>query len=365
MALASRTKTFLDVQATTIENWRPEITDQVFDAIPLVKIMKQHGSIMLAGGDQIFENLMHVENKTWQSYSGLDPMNLTPQNAVTNAIYDWKDYSGSVVYSNDDIRRNRGPWAMKNLAEAKKKQLIMSAKSDMNSAMYLDGTGNDSKDLNGFSILISDSHTATCGGIYRATNSWWRNVGFSYDTYTTLTLGAQQGGTLNTQSIRANLGFSSDNYDTTFLYALDEFVEQLSFGDTFPHFLIMRPKLYQRLKRSMIQSKRFGVKDTMRADPGFRYVDFDGIYCVQDRAMPATAVGTGSSYGRVYGVNLDYTHLYIDPEDNFRITEMHSMLPQQNGWAMLVFFRGEFTVNKSNANGVMFNVTESAGDIYS
>jgi hypothetical protein len=358
LALASRNKTFLDVQASTIENWRPDIADQVTDAIPMIKIMKQHGSVMLGGGDKIFETLMHVENKTWQSYSGLDPMNLTPQNALTNAIYDYKDYAGSVVYAIDDIRRNRGPFAMKNLAKAKVKQLELSAKSDMNSALYLDGTGNDGKDLTGLANLVADSHTSTAGEIYRVTNAWWRNVSFAYDTINCVHYGAQQGGTLNTQSIRANEGMTTDNYSTTFLFMLDRFVEELSFGDTFPHFLAMTPAIYRRTKRAMVTNKRFTVANTMRADPGFRYVDFDGIYCVSDRAMPKTTYGTQTSAGRVYGINLDFTHLYIDNEDNFRPTEFMSLLPQQNADAMLMFFRGEFTVNKSNANGVMHSIHE-------
>jgi hypothetical protein len=333
------------------------IIDQITDAIPMIKIMKRQGSVFLDGGDDIIENLMHTHNNTFKSYSGWDPMDLTPQDTVTAAKFNWKDHAGSIVYTKDDIRRNRAKWQMKNLANARTKQLRLSAQSIINSQMYLDGTGNDSKDLTGLANLVADTATNTCGTINRTNETWWRNVSWTYDT-AGAAYGARQGGTANTTSIRWFMGNAgaADNADTTFLYALDYTMDEVTFGDTGPHFGVCNFDVYQRLKHALYDNKRFTMADTGRADPGFRHVDFNGIPIVMDRAMPSTTNGTSTAIGRMYFLNLDFMHWYIDALDNFRTTEIYDLLPQQAGYSMLIFLRSEFTLNKSNAQAVLHSI---------
>lgn len=357
MALPQETKTWLDIQSTTIENFRPMFYDQVTDAIPMIKMLKDRGSVMLDGGDQIVEKLMYRHSDAIKSYSGYDPMPLIPQDVMTVAKYDWSDYSGSWGYSKDEINRNRGKAQMLNLAKSRLKQLRLSFASTINEALYGDGTGNEGKDMLGLAALVADTATNTVGGVGRGTHAWFRNVSYTYDT-AGAAYGARQGGTLNTQSIRGHLAnvAADDNYDTTFLYALDHVFNEVCFGDTGPHFGACDYPLMQRLKHSMFTYKRYDMSDTGEADPGFRHVKFNGIPVVFDRAMPATTNGTSTCVSRMYFLNLDYLNWYIHSQENFRTTKVYELLPQQNAYTGLMFLKSQLTTPKSNAQAVLHSV---------
>ena len=364
MAIPSETKTWLDIASTTIENYRPMFWDQITDAIPLIKIIRQRDSITLDGGDGINETVMYALNNTVGSYSGYDLLDLTPQETFTTAKDDWKDIAGAVTFSQDDIDRNRGKAQMKNLLQGRIKNLRLSYQSALNTMLYRDGTGNSSKDINGLAKLVPDSATNTCHGINASAESWWRNVSYCYDTTTADAspvggyFGAQQGGTLNTYSIRNFLGnmLVDDNYNTTFLFCLDHVFDEITFGDTGPHLGVCTYKVYQRLKHSMFHNKQFLMEDTGRADPGFRHVNFNGIPVVFDRAIPSTTYGTSTQDGRIYFLNLDFMRFYIHSMQNFRTTEAKELLPRQNAFSILTFLKAQWMIQKRNACAVLHSI---------
>ena len=362
MAIPSETKTWLDIASTTIENYRPMFWDQITDAIPLIKIIRQRDSVTLDGGDGIVETVMYALNNTVGSYSGYDLLDLTPQETFTTAKDDWKDIAGSVTFSQDDIDRNRGKAQMKNLLQGRIKNLRLSYQSSLNTMLYRDGTGNSSKDILGLLALVADSSTNTVHDISGAAESWWRNVSYAYDTCTADTapgyFGAQQGGTLNTYSIRNVLSSTlpADNFDTTFLFSLDHVFDEVTFGDTGPHIGVCTYKVYQRLKHSMYQNKRFDMEDTGRADPGFRHVNFNGIPVVFDRAIPSTTHGTSTQDGRMYFLNMDFMRFYIHSMQNFRTTDIKELLPRQNAFSLLMFLKAQWMIQKRNACAVLHSI---------
>lgn len=361
MALPSETKTWADIQATTIENYRPMFYDQVTDAIPMIKVMKDRGSVVLEGGDGINETLMYRHSDAIKSFSGYDAMPLVPQDVLTVAKYDWADIAGSWGYSQDEVNRNRSKEQMKSLAKARIKQLKLSFNSTINEMLYGDGTGNDGKDIQGLAKIVSDSATNTVGGVSKTANAWFRNVSYCYDTCdgaTAVGQGARQGGTLNTQSVRqhlANVG-GDDNYDTTYLMCLDHVFEEVCFGDTGPHFGVCDYAAMQRLKHTMYTYKRFDMNDTGEADPGFRHVKFNGIPIIFDRAMPTTTNGTSTCVSRMYFLNMDFMNWYIHSGENFRTTEVYSLLPQQKAYVGLMFLKSQLTSPKPNAQAVIHSL---------
>jgi len=356
LTIPTQSRQWLDIASTTLENWRPMFYDQITDAIPLIKVAKSRDSVLLDGGDNILETLMYAQNNTVGSYSGYDLMDLTPQETFTKAKYDWKDIAGSVVFSQDDIDRNRGAAQQLNLLKARQKNLKLSYASALNTMLHSDGTGNSSKDLNGLQNLVHGRSSGTIGGINRDEETWWRNVSYAYSTPTAGWYGAQQGGTANTVTARESIGGTADNYDTTFIHVIEYVFEDVTFGDTGPNFMITNQEAMSRLKRTMLDDKRFSMADTERADPGFRHVNFNGVPVVWDRAMTVGLGTTASTCGVLYYLNLDFMNFYIHSGNNFRNTEIYPLLPQQNAFAALLFLKAEWTSNKQNAQAVLTNL---------
>ncbi len=358
MALPTLTKQWLDIASTTIENYRPQFYDNITDASAILKVAKQRDSVMLDGGDGIVETLMYAHNNTVGSYSGYDLMDLTPQNVFTAAKYEWKDVAGSMVFSQDDIDRNRGKSQMKNLLNGRKKNLQLSFGAAINTMLNADGSGNSSKDISGLQNLVHVRSSGTVGGINRANEAWWRNVSAAYGTPTSGYLGFKQGGTAFASQTRQYIGGSAtDDYDTTFVSSLEYIFDEVTFGDTGPNLMVMDQATVARLKRSMYNLKRFDMADTGRADPGIRHVNFNGAPVVWDRAVK-TGLGSATTYlGMCYFLNLDFMNFYVHSGNSFRTTEIHSLLPQQNAFALLMFLKAQWTVNKGNAQAVLHSIS--------
>ena len=77
--------------STTLANYRPQLTDNVFSARPLTYWLMDKGRIrMVNGGTKIVEPLIYGTNSTVGSYSGYDTISLTPQEGISAAEFEWK-----------------------------------------------------------------------------------------------------------------------------------------------------------------------------------------------------------------------------------------------------------------------------------
>lgn len=161
--------------STTIANYRNKLTDNIFTARPLTFWLTSKDRIrMLDGGTKIVEQLIYGTNSTVGSFSGYDTISLTPQDGISAAEYDWKQYAGSIAISGIEEAKNNGEAALLNLLEAKIMQAEESMKEGFNQMFFGDGTGNSSKNWLGLKALVDS--TGTVGGINGATATWWRSV---------------------------------------------------------------------------------------------------------------------------------------------------------------------------------------------
>jgi hypothetical protein len=162
--------------STTLANYRSQLTDNVFTARPLTYTLMDKGRIrMINGGTKIVEPLIYGQNSTVASYSGYDSLALTPQEGISAAEYDWKQYAASIAISGIEEAKNNGEQEIINLLEAKIMQAEESMRESFNQMFFADGTGNSGKDWNGLANLVEAS--GTVGGINRATsgNEFWRS----------------------------------------------------------------------------------------------------------------------------------------------------------------------------------------------
>jgi hypothetical protein len=254
--------------STTLANYRDQLTDNVFTARPLTYFLSDKGRIrMLNGGTKIVEPLIYGQNSTVASYSGYDPISLTPQAGMSAAEYDWKQYAASIAISGIEEAKNNGEQEIINLLEAKIMQAEESLREGFNQMFFADGTGNSSKDWNGLGNLVESGNTV--GGIDSsdALNTWWRS--YENNTAGALTL-AQMATAYNTVSV----------------------------GNDHPDMVLTTQTLFEKYEALLQPQLRY--TDSKTADAGFQNLLFKAAPVVYD---------THCTAGVMYFLNSKYITL--------------------------------------------------------
>jgi hypothetical protein len=245
--------------ATTLANYRDQLTDNIFTARPLTYHLMDKGRIrMLDGGTKIVEPLIYGQNSTVGSYSGYDTISLTAQEGISAAEYDWKQYAASIAISGIEEAKNNGEAAILNLLEAKVMQAEESMREGFNQMFFGDGTGNSGKNWNGLGNLIESGNTV--GGINSAAgqgNDWWRS--YEENTVAVLTL-AQMATAYNSVSV----------------------------GNDHPDMVLTTQTLFEKYESLLQPQLRY--TDTKTADAGFQNLLFKAAPVTYDAHAPAGTV---------------------------------------------------------------------------
>lgn len=256
------------ILSTTLANYRDQLTDNVFTARPLTYHLMSKGRIrMLNGGTKIVEPLIYGQNSTVASYSGYDTVSLTPQEGISAAEYDWKQYAASIAISGIEEAKNNGEQEVINLLEAKIMQAEESMREGFNQMFFADGTGNSGKNWNGLGNLIESGNTV--GGIDSSAlgNEFWRS--YEENTAGALTL-AQMATAYNTVSV----------------------------GNDHPDMILTTQTLFEKYESLLQPQLRY--TDTKTADAGFQNLLFKAAPITYDVHAPA---------GTMYFINSKYITL--------------------------------------------------------
>ena len=179
------------VLSTTFFNWSKTLHDTVSKSnyffYHLMKEAEDSWELIDDLGDRAAFPLMY-EIGTADSYSGYDPLDVTPTDGITTAFYEWRQASVPVSISGLEEEKNSGEARMISLLKAKTKQAELGIHDFMNKSL-LQGNGgssitspytsaaNGSQFVDPLPLLIKyDPTTATTvGNIPQGTYSWWRN----------------------------------------------------------------------------------------------------------------------------------------------------------------------------------------------
>ena len=239
---------FDNLLTTTLANYRSTLTDNVFTARPLTYKLMEGGRIrMLNGGTKIVEPLIYGQNSTVGSYSGYETLSLTPQEGISAAEFEWKQYAASIAISGIEEAKNNGEQEIINLLEAKIMQAEESMRESFNQMFFADGTGNSNKDWNGLGNLVESGNTV--GGINSSTYSWWASK--EENTSAALTL-AQMSSLYNTVSV----------------------------GNDHPDLLLTTQTLFEKYEALLQPQLRY--TDTKTADAGFQNLLFKAAPVMYD-----------------------------------------------------------------------------------
>lgn len=241
--------------ATTLANYRDQLTDNIFTARPLTNHLMEKGRVrMLDGGTKIVEPLIYGLNSTVSSYAGYDTIGLTAQEGISAAEYDWKQYAASIAISGIEEAKNNGEAAIVNLLEAKIMQAEESMREGFNQMFFGDGTGNSGKNWLGLDALIADDNTV--GGIDRTAvgNDFWQS-------YVEGTAGA------------LSLADMSTAYNS------------VSVGNDHPDMVLTTQTLFEKYESLLQPQLRY--TDSKTADAGFQNLLFKSAPVVYDVHAPS------------------------------------------------------------------------------
>ena len=257
---------FDNLLSTTLANYRDQLTDNIFSARPLTYSLMEKGRIrMLNGGTKIVEPLIYGLNDTVGSYSGYDTISLAPQQGISAAEFEWKQYASSISISGIEEAKNNGEQEIINLLEAKIMQAEESMREGFNTMFFGDGTGNSSKNWNGLGNLVESGNTV--GNIDSSTYTWWKS--YEENTSTALTL-AQMSTAYNSVSV----------------------------GNDHPDTLLTTQTLFEKYEALLQPNLR--NTDTKTADAGFQNLLFKAAPVMYD---------TGCTAGTFYFLNSKYLTL--------------------------------------------------------
>jgi len=315
--------------STTLSNYAKTLRDQIFENTILLSYFKKKGAVKYEdGGLSLSETLMYGTNGTVRSYSGYDEFDITPQEGMTNAVFDWKNVAGTLSISREELRKNSGEHRIVNLVESKARQLRMSMKDVIATMLYSDGAGNFGKDLDGLELIVADTPTSgTVGNIDRsdATNSWWRNWS---------TTGAK-----TTTPFDTLLGLMETMYNNCTRYGD---------GDN-PDLIVCDQSTFEGYVSQLIQKQRFTGES---ADGSFKQenLKFKGGMITWDPYCPSDA-----THGRMYFLNSNYLRLTVDKDTDFITTDFITPNNQQVKTSQMLFM-GNLTVTNCRKLGVIYEI---------
>ena len=298
---------FDNLLTTTLANYRKTLTDNVFTARPLTYTLMEKGRIrMLNGGTKIVEPLIYGLNDTVGSYSGYDSLALTPQEGISAAEFEWKQYAASISISGIEEAKNNGDAEIINLLEAKIMQAEESMREGFNTMFFGDGTGNSSKNWNGLGNLVESGNTV--GGIDSNTYTWWKS--YEENTSTALTL-AQMATAYNTVSV----------------------------GNDHPDTLLTTQTLFEKYEALLQPNLRY--TDTKTADAGFQNLLFKAAPVMYD---------TGCTAGTFFFLNSKYLTLVGHSDKWFSQTAFISPEDTDARYALIMCY-GNLTVRNRAKQG--------------
>ena len=298
---------FDNLLTTTLANYRKTLTDNVFTARPLTYTLMEKGRIrMLNGGTKIVEPLIYGLNSTVGSYSGYDSIALTPQEGISAAEFEWRQYAASISISGIEEAKNNGDAEIINLLEAKIMQAEESMREGYNTMFFGDGTGNSSKDWNGLGNLVESGNTV--GGIDSTTYTWWKS--YEENTATALTL-AQMATAYNSVSV----------------------------GNDHPDTLLTTQTLFEKYEALLQPNLRY--TDTKTADAGFQNLLFKAAPVMYD---------TGCTAGVFYFLNSKYITLVGHSDKWFSQTAFVSPEDTDARYALIMCY-GNLTVRNRAKQG--------------
>lgn len=321
MPVSTLSQALDNLYTTTWQNMKNQYVDQIFEGSPFWFLMKKNGMLeSVAGGSYITEPLRYVKSERVQFIGKGGTVQLSDQEILTVARYDWKYLVDSIVRFGTDDQKNRGKNKILSFMNAKLENSRDSLADKMEEVLFGQNAATALSYL-GLQDIIKDVPTSgTVGGIDQAVNTWWQSRATDMTGLSFATLGQT--------NMRTMMNDCSKNLQ----------------GKR-PDLIMSGQTPYERYEDSVLEQKRI-VNQTL-GDAGFQNIQFKGTPMVWSPACANT---------RMYFLNTSHLKFVYDPAYFMDMTEWKPIPDQVNDRAAQIITAGELVSGRLSAHGVMYDL---------
>lgn len=313
-----------EIVTTTMYNRSKKLADNVSNNNALLARLERKGKRKpFTGGRQIMQELEYGENSTFGWYSGYDPLNISPSDVFTAALFDIKQASVAVSISGLEELQNNGDSAMIDLLESRIANAERTMRNQMANAVYGDGTAGAGKSIGGLQLLVSDTGLGTVGGINAATWNFWRNVVFG-----AIADGGAAASTANIVSY------------------MDRVWLQLVRGTDKPDLIVADNNYYRLYMEALQPQQRFTSTDMAQA--GFESLKFMSADVVFDGG-----IGGAAPLNHMYFLNTDYLYMRPHSKREYVPLSPDRFSTNQDAMVKLIGWAGNMTTSGRKFQGVL------------
>ena len=159
------------VTTTTRERFFPKVVDNIFTGNRLWERLRPTARPW-SGGHQMVLSTTVVDRATAVSFSGFDSLDASQSDVRQRFTIDPVEYANQVVFSGIQMATNKGPEAFVNAMAAEFEDVGRNLGEKLGADTYLDGTGNNAKNITGLGAAIDDgTDVVTYQGLSRTTFS--------------------------------------------------------------------------------------------------------------------------------------------------------------------------------------------------
>lgn len=313
-----------EIVTTTLYNRSKKLADNVSANNALLARLEKKGKRKtFSGGRQIMQELEYGENATFGWYSGYDPLNISPSDVFTAAVYDIKQASVAVSISGLEELQNSGDEQMIDLLEGRISNAEKTMRNEMSAAVYGDGTAAGGKAIGGLQLLVADAGTGTVGGINSTTWAFWRNVAFDATT---------DGGAA---ASAANI-----------LSYMNRIWLQLVRGTDKPDLIVADNNYYRYYMEALQPQQRFTSSEM--AEAGFESLKYMSADVIFDGGIDGSAPAN-----HMYFLNTDY--IYLRPHSKRQMVPLSPdrFSSNQDAMVKLIGWAGNMTTSGRKFQGVL------------
>ncbi len=303
------------VLTTSLADYRRTLVDNVYDDVPVLRILNQGGrKRMIDGGVSIVEHVVAAKQTDGGFYLGSDSLNTTQGENTMLAEFRWQNCYEPIQVTRDDERQNSGSQhKLLDLVGTRINLAEMAIKDRLGQALVTSvGEANNLIDL---STLVN---TGTLGTIAGGTDTFWQS------TVTASGAFANQGLT-DMQTLYYNISSSS---------VMDN-----------PTHIITTSTVFQRFEQTRLPLER--LSNTQTAGAGFTNLTFKGVPIIFDQYVDS---------GVMYMCNTNYWNLVVDTATDFATTPFITPTNQTVKVAFILW-RGNQTTNNRRRFGKLTGIT--------
>lgn len=278
----------------TIKNYDTQLQKNFLKYRPAVSLLFDQFSHKDTQGGRYWQGIAEWgSNQSVKFFTGADTFSQEVTQTALPIQYEWKYMGASFSFTKPESLENRGQSALFDIAESRLRQVLRSMNTIIGQQIYSDGTMYGGKSFIGLAAGISTTPTTgTVGGINSATYSFWQN-----------------GARTSCGSFAANgvKGSATDYVFEAWNNATDGQMDE-------PKWIISSQDVFQFYNQTLLGTVRY-LEPRKTGDLSWSALEYQGKPWYWDRQCPS---------GRLYGINTDYLHFYVDPAFLFDWSEPKS-----------------------------------------